>query len=293
MSTGVKRYDFYRKAIDGLQTKSSVGGLISLIGGSIIIILVYLQTSSFLSLKTSTTLTVRAQMDSAIPTHLDISFFHLSCENVDIHFENTKSKPVSDVILSRTPLPSVDNGISEGCRVDASFNIYPGEGNFHIALSRTNLNFGMHNHLYSSEDLQHFNCSHMIHSLSFGSSIGEEKDTLSSYEANASTDFNHVTYFLKLIPVDLVSVKGVVTSTYQYSVTEYTQRLDSPSFFSRVSPGVFFKYQLTPLSMKKQQYRTGFLQFYTTLCSIIGGVITVSGIVQALLTHTVIPAKRD
>ena len=96
-----------------------------------------------------------------------------------------------------------------------------------------------------------------------------------------------------MIPVDLVSVKGVVTSTYQYSVTEYTQRLDSHSFFSRVSPGVFFKYQLTPLSMKEQQYRTGFLQFYTTLCSIIGGVITVSGIVQALLTHTVIPAKRD
>jgi len=29
MSTGVKRYDFYRKAIDGLQTKSSVGGLSS------------------------------------------------------------------------------------------------------------------------------------------------------------------------------------------------------------------------------------------------------------------------
>ena len=47
-----------------------------------------------------------------------------------------------------------------------------------------------HNHLYSSEDLQHFNCSHMIHSLSFGSSIGEEKDTLSSYEANDSCWFS-------------------------------------------------------------------------------------------------------
>ena len=45
--------------------------------------------------------------------------------------------------------------------------------------------------------------------------------------------------------------------------------------------------------MKKQQYRTGFLQFYTTLCSIIGGVITVAGILQALLTHTMIPVKRD
>ncbi len=53
-----------------------------------------------------------------------------------------------------------------------------------------------HNHLYSSEDLQHFNCSHMIHSLSFGSSIGEEKDTLSSYEANASTGYIFVYYVM-------------------------------------------------------------------------------------------------
>lgn len=29
MSSGVKRYDFYRKAMDGLQTKSSVGGVSS------------------------------------------------------------------------------------------------------------------------------------------------------------------------------------------------------------------------------------------------------------------------
>ena len=44
-----------------------------------------------------------------------------------------------------------------------------------------------HNHLYSSEDLQHFNCSHIINSLSFGSSVGEEKATLDSYTSNAST----------------------------------------------------------------------------------------------------------
>lgn len=27
MSNGIKRYDFYRKAIDGLQTKTSLGGV--------------------------------------------------------------------------------------------------------------------------------------------------------------------------------------------------------------------------------------------------------------------------
>lgn len=75
-------------------------------------------------------------------------------------------------------------------------------------------------------------------------------------------------------------------------MTEYKQLLDKPSFFSRTSPGVFFRYQLTPIRMTKKEYHTGFLQYYTTLCSIVGGVITVAGIVQSLLTHT-LPAKLD
>lgn len=94
--------------------------------------------------------------------------------------------------------------------------------------------------------------------------------------------------------MESISLKGTVTSTYQYSVTEHTQLIDSSSsYFARVSPGVFFKYQFTPISMTKRQDRMGFLQFYTTLCSIVGGVITMAGIVQSLLTHTVMPAKLD
>lgn len=106
-------------------------------------------------------------------------------------------------------------------------------------------------------------------------------------------EVNHITYFLKLIPVQSVSLYGTVRSYYEYSVTEYTQLFDRPSFFSRASPGVYFKYQLTPIRMTKKQYRTGPLHYYTTLCSIVGGVITVAGIIQSLLTHTLLPAKLD
>ena len=90
-----------------------------------------------------------------------------------------------------------------------------------------------------------------------------------------------------------VSLYGSVRQYYEYSVTEYKQLFDRPSFFSRASPGVYFKYQLTPIRMTQKQYRTGFLQYYTTLCAIVGGVITVAGIVQSLLTHTLLPAKLD
>ena len=108
-----------------------------------------------------------------------------------------------------------------------------------------------------------------------------------------SVEVNHITYFLKLIPVQSISLSGGFSQYYEYSVTEYKQLFDRPSFFSRASPGVYFKYQLTPIRMTKQQYRTGVLSYYTTLYAIIGGVITVAGIIQSLLTHTIIPKKLD
>lgn len=90
MPVGIKKYDFYRKAIDGLQTKTSVGGLsklvilplvlVSLISAIIITVLVSMQTFSFFQTKTSTTLNVESQMDQTIPTVLDFSLFYMPCE---------------------------------------------------------------------------------------------------------------------------------------------------------------------------------------------------------------------
>ena len=114
-----------------------------------------------------------------------------------------------------------------------------------------------------------------------------------SLKSLSQIEVNHITYFLKLIPVQAISLHGTVREYYEYSVTEYKQLLDRPSFFSQASPGVYFKYQFTPIRMTTKQYRTGFLHYYTTLCSIVGGVITMAGIVKSLLTHTIAPAKLD
>ena len=90
MPVGIKKYDFYRKAIDGLQTKTSVGGLsksfsgglflVSIISFAIIALLISMQTYSFLQTKTSTTLNVESQLDSIIPTVLDFSLFYMPCD---------------------------------------------------------------------------------------------------------------------------------------------------------------------------------------------------------------------
>ena len=55
MSSGIKKYDFYRKAIDGLQTKSV------------------------------TTLNVESQLGSLIDSSLDISFMEMSCDSGTVY----------------------------------------------------------------------------------------------------------------------------------------------------------------------------------------------------------------
>jgi hypothetical protein len=96
-----------------------------------------------------------------------------------------------------------------------------------------------------------------------------------------------------MIPVETISLNNAKQFGYDYSMTEYTQAIDGPAFMNRASPGVYFKYQVTPIRMTKKQYRGSFLQYYTTLCSIIGGIITITGIAKSLLMHTVLPSKLD
>ena len=55
--------------------------LVSIISGVIIVLLICLQTASFFTTKTSTTLTVQAQMEDAIPTKLAIRFVQMPCES--------------------------------------------------------------------------------------------------------------------------------------------------------------------------------------------------------------------
>ena len=102
--------------------------------------------------------------------------------------------------------------------------------------------------------------------------------------------FNHITYFLKLIRVQSNSHSSI---SYQYSVTEYTRQIDAPSLYSRVAPGVFFRYQFYPIQINTNYIKTGFFQFYTTLCAISGGVITIASILQSLIKHTVPTSKFD
>lgn len=56
---------------------------------------------------------------------------------------------------------------------------------------------------------------------------------------------------------------------------------------NRGLPGVFFFYEVSPLHVEIEEgYRKGWIAFFTSVCAIVGGVVTVMGMLdQALFSN--------
>lgn len=87
----------------------------------------------------------------------------------------------------------------------------------------------------------------------------------------------------KVVPTIYTDVSKKVIHTNQLSITEH---FHAPHALSdRNLPGVFFFYDLSPIKVNIREYRESLVHFLTNVCAIVGGVFTVSGIVDGLLYH--------
>ena len=73
---------------------------------------------------------------------------------------------------------------------------------------------------------------------------------------NESTAFVAYQYFLHVVPTTYIAPRSRPLHTNQYSVTHYTRVLDH----HRGTPGIFFKFDLDPLSITIYQRTTTFIQ---------------------------------
>ena len=89
-------------------------------------------------------------------------------------------------------------------------------------------------------------------------------------------------YFLKVVPTTYATLGGSVIATNQYSVTEHFREPAGPAAAGQL-PGLFFFYDLSPIKVKFMEERRSLASFLTSACAIVGGVFTVSGIVEGLL----------
>ena len=140
-----------------------------------------------------------------------------------------------------------------------------------------------------------YKCHHyksfQIHHLSFGDPneiklIKKEfkKGLINPLDSSEQIKKSKMTYeyYITVVPTTYKTLKGQEIYVNQYSY-HFSSFLSGNRY-----PSVYFKYELSPVTVEYTQYKDDFLNFFIQICAILGGVFTVTGIIDALIHKSVV-----
>lgn len=181
---------------------------------------------------------------------------------------NAKKSKFKSSSSWRSSLFSSRAAASKGCRIYGSMSVNKVMGDFHITAV---------GHGYAADagstvshvDHSTFNFSHVIHELSFGEYFPKLVNPLDDVEATTEDNFYRFQYYLNIVPTiyhSESSQRSVLTN--QYAVTEHSRKV--PSF---QAPGIFFKFDIEPMTLTINERRMPFSKFAIRIVNIVGGVL--------------------
>jgi len=174
-------------------------------------------------------------------------------------------------------------GPGEGCTVRGVVLVNRVPGNFHLSAHSKS-------HSFQPGKL---NMSHTVGYMNFGRSLSPSiLRVLAKTEAhtgfNVLADTLHVAkghnttleHYLKVVRTSyVITGRRSVIDTYQYTANSNNYQ-DGDSL-----PAAVFAYDVSPMQVLVQQKSKTFAAFLTQICAIIGGVFTVTGLLDGLLYH--------
>ncbi|KAK0193298.1 DUF1692-domain-containing protein [Armillaria mellea] len=168
--------------------------------------------------------------------------------------QSRNSRGFFDTIFRRTPTnlfkPTYNyEAHGSACRVWGTLEVKRVTANLHI----TTLGHGYASHEHVDHKLM--NLSHVISEFSFVT-----HDPFVAYQ-----------YFLHVVPTTYIATRSKPLHTHQYSVTHYTRVLQH----NRGTPGIFFKFDLDPMSLTIHQRTTTFAQLLIRCVGVVGGSVEV------------------
>jgi len=177
---------------------------------------------------------------------------------------------------------------NEGCRVHGFLNVERVGGNVNIVPGKfiiQNSRYVVDSNMYQFDG--DFNVTHKINKLSFGKEYPGMKNPLDGIKKDWKTEDGSpmYEYYVQIVPT-IYKDNNELINTNQYSVTEYMEiiKLDSSgSLVGRGVPGLFFMYELSPITVDFLVSTQSFLHFLTNLCAIIGGIFTVASLFDSFV----------
>lgn len=170
----------------------------------------------------------------------------------------------------------------EGCNVHGKVALSSGGGNLHLAPGRDP--YGQTTSLLDMlrQTFANYNVTHILHKLRFGPDYPNAANQLDGVTRSIVDGHGMYQYYVKIVPTTYRYRNGTTIVTNQYSVTEHLRHVEPGS--NRGLPGVFFMYEVSPLHVEiRETYQTGWVAFLTSVCAVVGGVVTVAGMLDQFL----------
>ena len=182
----------------------------------------------------------------------------------------------------------------EGCNLRGFFYVDAVPGSFQITA-------GYHGHTVqqlANDRVLKLNTQHTIKELYFGENkklqiwrkFGRQISKLSyslnnikkKYDPNARI----YQYYLKVVPTKFLTYSSEEINNYQYTYSSFGEY-----GINEIST-LYFRYDLSPITVEYKQYKETFLTFFINICAIIGGIFTVTGIIDAIIHKSVLLLMR-
>eukprot|EP00262_Sarcandra_glabra_P008844 TRINITY_DN226_c0_g1_i1.p1 TRINITY_DN226_c0_g1~~TRINITY_DN226_c0_g1_i1.p1 ORF type:complete len:297 (+),score=51.63 TRINITY_DN226_c0_g1_i1:243-1133(+) len=170
----------------------------------------------------------------------------------------------------------------EGCNIHGFLEVSKVAGNFHFALGKSFHQSNIRLHDILALQTESFNISHRINKLSFGEEFPGVVNPLDGARWSQQSSSGMYQYFIKVVPTIYTGIRGRKILSNQFSVTEHFRGANG---YPQPLPGVFFFYDFSPIKVTFTEENVSLLHFLTNVCAIVGGVFTVSGIVDAFIYH--------
>ncbi|KAG8800446.1 hypothetical protein FRC17_006877 [Serendipita sp. 399] len=127
--------------------------------------------------------------------------------------------------------------------------------------------------------------------------LGISRHALDDFYAHTDNTDYMFQYFLKVVKSSYKGLDGKTYSTHQYSVSSYERDLITLGHGKNEDgieivherlgvPGTFFNFEISPMEVIHLEQRQSWAHFLTSMVAIVGGVLTVASLVDALLFNT-------
>ena len=273
---------------------------------------------NFMTSKTSSRMYVDVNRGAdKLKVNLDINIDHIPCDllailtsdalgerSSDIKGEITKSRldkrgKILDTKNYEVKEPNYDKiktemNNDEGCNLRGHFFVDAVPGSFLI----TSGYYGTIVQRMAAEGILKINAQHRINQISFGETIkryqiwnnfGKQIAKLSYTLNDIKKKYEQLTsvyqYYLKIVPTKYVTYKNEIND-YQYTYNSYAER------GIHEMPSLHFRYDLSPITVEYKLYKETILNFLINVFAILGGVFTVTGIIDAIIHKSVVILLR-